>query len=207
MQQDTNTIECLIFDLFGVIVCFDDKLVYERISQGCSNSQNAFANLTGLVSTPDLVSGKASLRDLYQWLVSEFGLKFSFEEFQTVWQVSYSEPMPGMRDLLNQLSSQCQLILLSNVDEYYWPTVEASIPELDDFDGLFLSFENGVAKPEDEAFALAISAARASPENCFFVDDKQENIDAALRNGLKGHAFRSCFELKSELRNFGLSVI
>lgn len=199
-------IECLILDLFGVIVAFDDRLVYDRIARRCSNPPQAAQQMLDLVSEPNLIRGRTSLEELHSRLCAELGLRTSPEEFTDMWITSYSEPMPGMRELLRQLAGQCRLVLLSNVDRWYWPTVRASVPELHGFHAELLSFEQGVAKPQAEAFKRAIAVAGVPVERCYFVDDKPENIEAAARFDLAGQVFRSTASLKLALRQSGLQL-
>ena len=89
--------------------------------------------------------------------------------------------MPGIRELLRQLCGQCKLVLLSNVDPFYWPTVLESLPELQHFDARTLSFEQGFAKPDARAFSRPVELSGVATERCSFVDDKAENIHAAAQ--------------------------
>jgi len=97
-------------------------------------------------------------------------------------------------------------VLLSNVDPYYWATVRSSIPELKSFHAQVLSFEKGIAKPEETAFRMAVAAAEVPIQRCYFIDDKPENIEAAASVGLAGHIFRNAVALKAALRKTGLHV-
>ena len=199
-------VECLILDLFGVIVAFDDRLVSDQIAQRCQHPLVAFEKLQDLVSDPRLIRGHTSLEVLHARLRDDFGFEASPQAFTTLWTSSYSEPMPGIRALIRELHSQCRLVLLSNVDPHYWPTVSASVPELALFHAKVLSFERGIAKPEEAAFKAAIAMAGAPVELCYFVDDKPENVAAAARRGLAGHVFESVVGLKAQLRKSGLRV-
>jgi len=201
-----NHMQALIFDLFGVLVAFDDGLVYDRIAQGCPEPEKAAEHMFNMVSEPNLIRGRTELQQLHSQLVRDLRLNVSLEKFEAIWLASYSEPMPGMRELLRQLSGQCRLVLLSNVDPYYWPTVEASIPELHSFHASVLSFQQGFAKPESQAFERAVAASGIALGDCYFIDDKSENIEAAEAFGLAGHRFQSCRELKQVLRRAGLHV-
>ena len=202
----SSLIDCVIFDLFGVVVAFDDNLVYDRISQRCTEPNSAIAAMHDLVSDPNLIRGRTSLQQLHTRLVSEAGLTASFQEFERIWSASYSEAMPGVRDLLLQLAGQCRLVLLSNVDPYYWPTVHASVPELTTFHAKVLSFELGAAKPDAQAFKRAVAVSEVPIERCYFVDDKPENIAAGASLGIAGHLFQNCRMLKVALRQVGLRV-
>ncbi|QTN21521.1 HAD-IA family hydrolase [Rhizobacter sp. AJA081-3] len=197
---------CVVLDLFGVLVAFDDSLVYDRLAQRCTSPQDAFRGMQNLVSSPYLIRGKEQLEDLHACLKRDLGLSASLDEFFQLWREPYSEPMPGIRSLLRSLAGQCELVLLSNIDRYYWPVARASLPELEAFRAVQLSFEQGVAKPEPEAFRRAVVASGVPVDACLFVDDKAENIEAAASLGLAGHVFRSTQDLQATLRARGLHV-
>lgn len=199
-----RSIECIIFDLFGVLVAFDDGRVYAKLAAHCDTPAEAERGMHDLVSRPALICGRLSLEALWSELVTQYGLKLSLHDFTAVWQAPYSWPMPGMLDLLTELRGRCRRVLLSNVDPFHWPTVFASLPELKRFDGLSLSFEQGRAKPDALAFMRAIELSGVAIERCFFVDDKQENIHAAARLGLRGHHFTDAAELRRALQTAGL---
>jgi HAD superfamily hydrolase (TIGR01509 family) len=206
MATPPAELRALILDLFGVIVTFDDHLVYDRIAQRCANPPSAAVSMINLVSDPNLICGRTSLQQIHAHLAETLKLNVPFDEFEAMWLVSYSEAMPGIRDLLRQLNGKCKLVLLSNVDPFYWPAIESSIPELQSFHAKVLSFQEGVAKPDADSFKRAVAASETPIEHCYFVDDKPENIDAAASIGLAGHAFTNCRTLKAVLRSAGLLV-
>ena len=52
------------------------------------------------------------------------------------------------------------------------------------FDKLFLSYEIGLIKPDDEIFRYVIKEIGDNPNNMCFFDDKLENVNSAKRNGM-----------------------
>jgi len=191
--------DCLIFDLFGVVVAFDDSLVYKRLAQYCTHPAIALMAMRDLVSDPRLIRGKKELEEVRHELASSLGLTLCARQFRTIWCQPYSEPMPGMKALLGSLAASYRLLLLSNVDRYYWEVMRHNHAELDAFSTYLLSWEQGVAKPEPEAFRRAIAASHTEASRCFFVDDKAENIEAAQRLGIFGHLFTDVAMLQQAL--------
>jgi epoxide hydrolase-like predicted phosphatase len=57
-------------------------------------------------------------------------------------------------------------------------------PEL--FDGVVISGQVGMRKPERRIFLLAAESVGLEPEECVFIDDVQENVTAASAAGLTG---------------------
>jgi putative hydrolase of the HAD superfamily len=89
--------------------------------------------------------------------------------------------MQGMSELLRTLAQHYRLVLLSNVDKYYWRVATELPPELTLFERFVLSCEMGMAKPDVRVFEYVLELADVKPDQCFFIDDKAENIDAHRR--------------------------
>jgi HAD superfamily hydrolase (TIGR01509 family) len=194
-----------IFDLFGVVISFDDQIVYRRIAEHCPQADAALRELDGLVSSPSLITGKLALHELHRQLCQSHGLRLSVDEFDALWREPYSESMDGMDAVLRALGRNHRLVLLSNVDQYYWTTVRQLHPELVHFDAVLLSCELGLAKPDSRVFARAAETAGVDPSECYFVDDKLENVKAAQASGFGAHLFESVSGLRSALRGAGAS--
>jgi putative hydrolase of the HAD superfamily len=58
------------------------------------------------------------------------------------------------------------------------------------FDDIVCSAEVGMAKPEAEIFQLAASRLAVTPEECVFVDDWDQNVEAAKKIGMTGVLYR-----------------
>jgi HAD superfamily hydrolase (TIGR01509 family) len=196
-----------VFDLFGVVVSFDDSIVYRRIAEFCDDPDRAMPALKDLVSCPRLITGQITLLDIHSWLVEDFGLSLTPDEFNTLWREPYSASMPGMGDILKALHSNYQLLLLSNVDAYYWPTLRARHPDLEYFNKFLLSCELGLAKPDGRIFAHTAATAEAAPGDCFFVDDKPVFVEAARSCGFNAHLFQGVPELRKTLRHIGVKEL
>ena len=54
------------------------------------------------------------------------------------------------------------------------------------FDGVVISGEVGMRKPQPEIYLLAAARTGAKPENCVFVDDFSVNVEGAEAVGMTG---------------------
>lgn len=57
------------------------------------------------------------------------------------------------------------------------------------FNHYVVSCEVGLAKPDQRIYMHALSLAGAKPEEAFFIDDLQENVEAAAALGIAAHQF------------------
>jgi putative hydrolase of the HAD superfamily len=208
--QETHPVQskprALIFDFFGVVAQFDESILYRKIASECRKPELAYRTLHGLPSTPSLIEGRTTLEQVHERLVSELGFGASFQSFHQIWLEPYSSPMPDFAPLLGALRDRYRLVLLSNVDRYYFEAIRHLHPELRHFDVQLVSFEMGYSKPSEQAFHTAIAAAEAPECECFFVDDKAENIAAAMRLGITGHIFTSTQGCRQALASVGVMV-
>lgn len=191
--------DAIVFDLFGVVIAFDDALVTRRLAEHCADPRSACLALRDIVSDAELIRGKVSLSEFHSRLVDRHGLSLDLNAFEKLWQMPYSESMPGMRELLQDLAGRTRIVLLSNVDQHYWRTIRDRHDELEYFDRLVLSWEVGRAKPEPEVFEIAAEAAGTEARRCYFVDDKAENVKAAALMGMRSHLFGGVARLREDL--------
>ena len=200
MQIAGATIEVLVFDLFGVLIAFDDDLVAARLASHCPDPDDAFGRLRKLTARHDIITGASTLPEVHRELVDTHGLTLSFRDFEAAWLEPYHEAIPGMADLAKALSEHYRLVLLSNVDRDYWQVVRAMHPEIDRFESLLVSCELGMAKPDPKVFRRVCQLTGTKPSQCFFVDDTALNVEAAWALGFHGHVFRSVEALTAALR-------
>ena len=107
----------------------------------------------------------------------------------------------SMLDFIRSLRPRYTTGVISNA----WPDMRAYIVEnkFDDaFDGLTISAEVGVMKPQPEIFQLALEQARVQASEAVFVDDMPANVEAANALGMRGILFRDPHKTLIELKMF-----
>ena len=75
------------------------------------------------------------------------------------------------------------------------------LPFIDQADGVLLSFRYKMIKPDDAIYQKLFELFSLKPEECLFFDDKQENIDGAVRNKMNGHVFTSYEDAMNTIKN------
>lgn len=200
-------VDVLIFDLFGVLIEFDNDIVYRRLARHCRDEEDAFVRLNGVMADDDIITGRLSLPELHAQLAATLGLTLTYDAFLAAWNEPYSRALPGMADLLQRLAARHRLLLLSNVDSHYWNAIRPLHPELSYFESLLVSCDLGLCKPQIEIFQQAARVAGVTPDRCLFIDDTARNVDAASTMGFQTHLFTSVENLRNELLTRGLPDI
>ncbi|XP_061357420.1 flavin mononucleotide hydrolase 1, chloroplatic isoform X2 [Gastrolobium bilobum] len=70
----------------------------------------------------------------------------------------------------------------------------------------FCSCIHGKRKPDTEYYMEVLSHLKVDPANCIFVDDRQENVEAAIEVGIRGVHFKNVNVLCEELSLMGIDI-
>lgn len=117
-------------------------------------------------------------------------------------------PFEKMCELVKQLKQNGYgIYLLSNASSDFHER-RSGIPALAFFDGVLISADYKLLKPEKEIYEALYEKFSLNPEECFFIDDVQKNIDGAKATGMDGHCYYhgDVEILKADLRSKGVNI-
>ena len=114
-------------------------------------------------------------------------------------------PVPGMIELVEQLAAACvPLFAITNFSHEFWPPFRAEWPVFDHFTDIVVSGEERLTKPDPAIYQLALHRFGLGPGEAIFIDDRADNVAAAVANGCVGHLFTGYEALAAELVRLGL---
>jgi len=192
-------IEAVIFDLGRVIVEIDFTRSLFRLFQDFEQPSQDFIQQ---LMEDDLIhrynTGQIQPWEFYEAVKEKFKLEIGFEEFKDLWCDIFL-PMPGMEELIRELEGKVKLGVFSNTDPLHWHHIYDTNPIMEIFTRPTLSFEIGMQKPAAESYRYAARNVDTPVGNCFYIDDLQENVEAARQVGMRGIQFESTAQLRNEL--------
>lgn len=116
-------------------------------------------------------------------------------------------PVEGMAGLIQQLKeSGYGIYLLSNANVDL-PQYFHRIPGSEYFDGRIVSADWRLLKPQPELYRVLLREYNLLAEECFFVDDLNINVEAAMLVGMSGAVFHGTDELRRELLQAGVPAL
>jgi len=199
-------IKALLFDLGRVLVNVDFDMGYARMA--ALNGLNAAEVRARLHSTRlayDFESGLLPSRDFAARVCELMGAKTTFDEFAEVWYSIFHQGPVLPESFIAELHKRYRLVLLSNTNALHYEMLEQRLPVLRHFDDFTLSYKLHVQKPAPAIYWDAIAKAGCAPEECFYIDDLQENIDGGKAVGLQAAQFVNRAQLEADLRAAGVN--
>lgn len=75
----------------------------------------------------------------------------------------------------------------------------------DIFDDCILGYEIGYHKPDPKSYDCLLAKIKVLPQECLFIDDKEENINAARLKGINAVRFNSIEDLNKSLKSYQIN--
>lgn len=103
-------------------------------------------------------------------------------------------PVPGAFSFLEYVKRKgFSVYLLSNASDEFYDYFPGFFP-LASFDGVVISSDVHMVKPDAGIYRHLLDACRLKPEECLFIDDMEENVKGAKQMGMQGEVFLNDFE-------------
>lgn len=202
----TADLRVVIFDFGGVLVDWDPRYLYRRLFPGDPAGMERF--LAEVCTTEwnqrqdagrPWVEAEAELVALYP---AQADLIRAYRER---WAETLSGPIDGSVAILGEVRAAGHRILgLTNWSHETFPRARVRFPFFDWFDGIVVSGEEKLIKPDPRLYVRLLERYRVDPARAVFIDDSLNNVEAAAALGIHGIHFRSPSALRDELTALGV---
>jgi len=183
--MDKN-ITTFIFDCFKVFFSPPLSDWYER---NITKTGHIDPNYVNIIRDFDL--GNLSEDGLFDYLLNHDWIKTTKQELRDE-IVSLCVLDMKLVEVVNQIRSKgYKVALLSNAGhELFEREIYRLYPYFKDlFDKIVISSEIKMVKPDPEIYLYTLDFIDSKPEECFFVDDNNENVTAAENLGIKSFVY------------------
>lgn len=148
-------------------------------------------------------TGESTMRDFLKWLCidieQEHGVRVDIRRLAEC-LASGQKVRPEMLELVSDLhASGLRLAVLTNNAREARSWWESGVFPLEVFETVFDSSELGVRKPDPEIYHLVSVRLNLYREQVVFIDDTEENVNGALKAGMRGLLFRDPAQCRHEL--------
>lgn len=182
----------IVFDMGNVLLDFDPQRVVERY---CADEAEQALILRELFQAPEwLMADRGVIRDRDRYALLRD--RVAPEHREALKNCCYHwdfcmDPLPGARSFVEDCRrAGYRTYILSNASDLFF-TYFNNFSPLSDFDGAVISCQELLLKPEREIYLRLLERYDLRPEECFFIDDRSENVEAARAVGMEGHVFQN----------------
>ena len=194
-------ISVVIFDLGRVLVHIDFDAFPNALGLRTKAEREPYAKDKSIETLAvKYETGKIITDEFLGTLEKIFHGKFSHDHILHAWNEIIGEENQAVLPIVHDVQRKYRTAVLSNTSESHWKKAIATAPVLKTIPQYFLSYEIGWMKPDPKIYDNVIDSLRVPPGEILFIDDIQENIDAAVKKGIKGIVFTSAEQLRSELK-------
>lgn len=198
----------IVFDMGWVLFQYEPK---QYVAKRFPNPEDAKLVLRELFDHPDwvkldygTVTEEEYIRSVLDRLPERLwaDTRWLFENWDYLFEV-----IPEMQTLARDLKQNgYRLFLLTNMGTRYHRFFQR-VPATEYVDGAVISAEEHCIKPEPQIYRILFERYSLRPEECFFIDDRPENIEAGRKLGMPGFIYGQDVEqLKSALREAGVRI-
>jgi putative hydrolase of the HAD superfamily len=201
----SSPISAIIFDFGMVISSFDVAQFLRNLAPYTGKSVEELKYVLAVVR--DIVvqyeTGLITTDVFVERVLRSTNLPIDREQFRLAYNSIFS-PIPSTSALIRKLKPRYKLGLLSNTSEWHFQHAIRTVDVFPLFDAVTLSYEVGVMKPTDEIYHDMLAKLAVSPEECVYIDDIAENVEAANRLGMHAVMYTSYDQLIVDLHRAGV---
>ena len=191
-RVNPKQIKNLVFDMGNVLVRYNAEWVCKALIPKEARKEiisTVFQSQEWIFLDMGVMTEEEALSHWQSRLPDEAMKRFAAEVFWH-WHEYNMQPIEGMDELIRDYKKQgFSIYLCSNASVRMKLCYKKVIPAIDCFDGVLFSAEEKLLKPQKEIYERLFSKFSLRPEECFFIDDLEMNIEGARACGMEGLCF------------------
>lgn len=196
----------IVFDFGGVLVDWNPHHLYDKYF-GSREKAEWFLNNICLYSwNLQMDGGKPFAEGVAELQAEHPEWSEAIAIYHTRWIEMMNGEIEGMASVIRRLKMAGYGVYgLTNWSAETFPMVRDTYPVFQEFDGIVVSGEEHLLKPDAAIYKCLLERYALQAEESLFVDDNADNVVGARNVGMKAIQFTSAEELERELKDvFGL---
>ena len=197
-------IKNIILDFGGVLVDWNPHYLYDDVFGSRRKADWFLSNVCTEEWNARMDAGASFRREVVMLQRKFPQWAGEIELYDTGWWRMMRGTIPGMFQLVREMKETGHALYgLSNWNDRKFHTyVQSSYPIFGLLDGMVISGEEKVIKPDERIFRILLDRYGLKAEDCLFVDDSPANTAAAAKLGFKTIVFKSAESLRAGLVSY-----
>lgn len=199
-------IDTVVFDLGGVLIEWDPRHLYRQLL--AADEVDAFLDEVDFLTWNHGCDAGLPWDDAVAQLSARYPHR---AELIAAYPARFAESLVGTFDdsvaILRELrEGKVRLLALTNWSAESFRHALERFDFLEEFEGIVVSGQERVAKPDPRIFAILLDRFDLDPARTMFIDDAERNVQAARSAGMHAVRFTGSEQLRVELAEAGLPV-
>jgi 2-haloacid dehalogenase len=193
-------VKAVVFDLGGVLIDWDPRYLYRKLLA----DEAAVEEFLATVCTPEWNAeqdrGRPFAEGVAELVERHPAHAAAIAAYRERWPEMLGGEIGGSVEVLAELrAAGMPLYALTNWSAETFVVARERFAFLEWFDGVVVSGEERMIKPDPRFFRLLLDRFGLAPEATFYVDDSEANVEAARRLGFDAVRFTGSAQLRREL--------
>lgn len=203
--SDPRRLRSVVFDLGGVLIEWNPRHLYRQLFDDEDAMERFLVEVTSPEWNRRQDAGRPWAEAIAELVAAHPEQRELIVAYRARWHEMLGGPIEGSLDVLADVRSTGRAVYaLSNWSAETFAQARGTFPFLDWFDGLLISGEVGLVKPDPRIFELLAARFGIAPEETVLVDDQAENVNAAARLGFVAIRFCDAPQLRRDLEAIGV---
>jgi 2-haloacid dehalogenase len=186
-------IKNILFDLGGVLIDWNPKYLYKKIFE-TEEGMDYFLTTVCTYSWNEEQDGGRTIHEATNIKMKEYPqysteIKAYYDRWEEMLGGAIQQSVELLYDCLKD--ERYGVFALTNWSAETWPKAIKNFKFLQDFEGVLVSGEENLKKPDPAIFLLVASRYNLDPVTTLFIDDNILNIEAANKLGFQTIHFTS----------------
>jgi len=192
-------ITAVLFDLGGVLLRFEPERIVENFGRAVGMTPEEIRDIAIGHLKAEFETGALSPAGFRDAISMALNCALDEAEFVPLWSDAF-EPNEPILEFFREVKKTRRAYVVSNTDPYHMRWILDRWPEVAECDGMALSYELGLRKPDPAFFEAAIERFNLTPTQCVLIDDLPENVEAGREVGFHAVLYESAEHVLAQVK-------
>lgn len=199
-RKGMGKIENIVFDLGGVLLDWDPRALYRGYFRDDNEMEYFLANICNGEWNVRQDAGRPFAEAVRELQEKYPQYRDAIQLYDTGWEKMLKGEFPRTVELLKQVKADGYGVYgLTNWSAEKFPIAFARFVCLKLFDGIVVSGEEKVAKPDPEIFRILLRRYGLDAGTCIFIDDSPANVETAAALGFNAIRFDNIDNVRARI--------
>lgn len=188
-------IKNIVFDMGNVLLDFNPRASMQMLKIKEEAQPFMLSELFGGEEWVQLDLGSITVDEAFDSIKQRIPEEYHTELRKCIngWDICMV-PLEGAEDFCNYVKEKgCGVYVLSNAHKSFYKYFPRYF-DLEFFDGIVVSADVHVVKPDVRIYEHLLEKYNLNAEECLFIDDREDNVEGAIKAGMKAVRFKNDFE-------------